>query len=84
MNKKGAKAGRKGYDGDHSDEDGVGGDKQLDSQKAEEAVIKQIFQFYQQNRGDVQIERFELPMLMDSCGYKVKEDFMEQINEFLD
>ena len=36
-----------------------------DQQKEEEVMFKSVFNFYQQNRGGVQIERYELPMLLD-------------------
>ena len=36
-----------------------------DQQKEEELMFKSVFNFYQQNRGGVQIERYELPMLLD-------------------
>ena len=36
-----------------------------DQQKEEEQMFKSVFSFYQQNRGGVPIERYELPMLLD-------------------
>lgn len=50
-----------------------------DQQKEEEVMFKSVFNFYQQNRGGVQIERYELPMLLDACGYKLSDETIDGI-----
>ena len=36
-----------------------------DQQKEEEAMFKHTFNFYQIGKGNVQLERYELPMILD-------------------
>ena len=36
-----------------------------DQQKEEEAMLKHTFNFYMSNKGAAQIERYELPMILD-------------------
>ena len=36
-----------------------------DQQKEEEAMFKHTFNFYMQGKGTTQIERYELPMVLD-------------------
>ena len=36
-----------------------------DQQREEEAMLKHTFLFYQQGKGTSQLERYELPMILD-------------------
>ena len=49
----------------------------------ERDCCKQNFLYYdQQNRGFV--ERFELPMVLEVCGYNLPDEKIQKLNEFLD
>jgi len=68
------------------DDDSHHSDNELltDQQKEEEAMFKSVFNFYQMNRGGVPIERYELPMLLDACGYKLSDEKINSIQDHLD
>jgi len=55
-----------------------------DQQKEEEAMFKHTFNFYLQQKGGVPLERYELPMILDACGYRLPDDVLVRMQEYLD
>ncbi len=49
----------------------------------ERDCCKQNFIFYDKQKLGY-VERFELPMLLNTCGYNLPEERMLQLNSFLD
>ena len=49
----------------------------------ERDCCKQNFAFYDKGKVGF-VERFELPMLLQMCGYNLEDERIMQLNEFLD
>lgn len=45
-----------------------------DQQKEEEAMFKHTFNFYYQGKGGGQLERYELPMILDGKAFTQSRD----------
>lgn len=51
-----------------------------DQQREEEAMLKHTFNFYMSGKGGVNsLERYELPMMLDACGYKLPDETLVKI-----
>jgi len=55
-----------------------------DQQREEEAMFKHTFNFYLTGKNGVPLERYELPMILDACGYRLDDDVLARMNEFID
>lgn len=67
-------------DSDMPEEDNL----MTDQQKEEEAMIKHTFNFYLMGKQGVPIERYELPMILDACGYRLPDETLRKIYEMLE
>lgn len=47
-------------------------------------MFKHTFNFYLQGKMGVPLERYELPIILDACGYRLPDDVLVRMNEYLD
>lgn len=67
-------------DSDFQEEDNL----MNDQQKEEEAMFRQTFNFYQAGKGNVPLERYELPMILDACGYRLPDETLVKMQDYLE
>jgi len=55
-----------------------------DAQKEEENMFKYTYNSFANGKMGVPLERYELPMILDACGYRLPDDVLGKMMEYLD